>query len=121
MTTATTAALLEHDREINDAILNGQALKAFEAYYADNIVMRENDGEETVGKDANRLREAAFFDAITEFRGARVLASGAGDNTTFSHWYFDFTHRDWGERRYHQVAVREWHDGRVVRETFYYG
>jgi len=109
------------DAELNQAILEGRALEAFEAMYADNVVMQENDAEPTIGKDANRVREEDFFGAIADFRGARLLSSGAGDTTTFSHWHFDFTHRDWGERNYRQVAVREWQDGKVTRETFHYG
>ncbi|WP_373488483.1 ester cyclase [Blastomonas sp.] len=117
----TQPSIAELDRELNDAILNGTALQAFETYYADDVVMQENDAEPTIGKDANRDREEAFFAAITDFRGGKVLATGVGDDTTFSHWHFDFTHREWGVRNYHQVAVRTWRDGKIVREIFYYG
>ena len=44
-----------------------------------------------------------------------------GGDTSFSHWHFDFTHSEWGERNYHQVAVRTWREGKIVREVFYYG
>ncbi len=113
--------IAELDRELNEAILNGAALEAFETYYADDVVMQENDAAPTIGKDANREREQAFFAAITDFRGGKVLASGVGGDTSLSHWHFDFTHREWGERNYNQVAVRTWRDGKVVREVFYYG
>ena len=117
----TQPTIAELDQALNDAILSGAALDAFETYYDDDVAMQENDAEPTVGKAANREREQAFFAAITEFRGGKVLATGAGENTTFSHWHFDFTHREWGERNYHQVAVRTWRDGKIVREVFHYG
>ena len=116
-----TKAISELDAELNQAILEGRALEAFETHYAEDVVMQENDAEPTVGKDANRVRENEFFDAITDFRGAKLLSTGVGDSVTYSHWHFDFTHRDWGERDYRQVAVREWKDGKIVRETFHYG
>lgn len=116
-----TAKIAQADDDLNTAILDGRALDAFEVFYADDVVMQENDGEPTVGKDANRLREQEFFNAITEFRGAKLLASGVGSDTSFSHWEFDFTHRDWGVRSYRQVAVRTWKDGKIVREVFHYG
>ncbi|MEO0981969.1 MAG: SnoaL-like domain-containing protein [Pseudomonadota bacterium] len=116
-----TNQLAELDRELNAMILNGEALAAFEKFYADDVVMQENDAEPTVGKDANRIREQEFFDAVTDFRGAEVLSEAIGGNTTFSHWRYDYTHRDWGVRDYHQVAVRTWKDGKVIREVFYYG
>lgn len=109
------------DAELNEAILNGKGLEAFESYYAEDVVMQENDAEPTIGKSANRIREQEFFGAITDLRGAEVLATGSGENVTFSHWYFDFTHRDWGDRKYRQVAVRTWKDGKIVREVFHYG
>lgn len=117
----TTHAIADLDRNLNEAILTGNALEAFETYYADDVVMQENDAEPTVGKAANREREETFFAAITDFRGAKVLATGVGNDTSFSHWHFDFTHREWGDRNYHQVAVRTWQDGKIVHEVFYYG
>ena len=119
--TPTRADVRELDRRLNAEILAGRALDAFETFYADDVVMQENDAEPTVGKAANRIREQAFFAAVTEFRGAEVLAVGAGDDVTFSHWRFDYTHRDWGVRTYRQVAVRTWRDGKVVNEVFHYG
>lgn len=113
--------IIAREGELNQAILNGQALEAFERYYHDDVVMQENDTTPTIGKDANRDREHAFFDAITEFRGAKLLGNAIQDNLSFSHWHFDFDHRDWGKRDYRQVGVREWRDGQVIRETFYYG
>lgn len=109
------------DAELNEAILNGKGLEAFESFYAEDVVMQENDAEPTIGKSGNRIREQEFFGAITDFRRAEVLATGSGANVTFSHWHFDFTHRDWGVRKYRQVAVRTWKDGKIVREVFHYG
>ena len=39
----TQSSIAELDRALNDAILNGTALEAFETYYADDVVMQEND------------------------------------------------------------------------------
>lgn len=121
MTNTTNSKIVQLDGELNQAILNGEALDAFEKFYAEDVVMQENDAEPTVGKDANRLREQEFMSSITEFRGAKVLATGSGENVTFSHWYYDFDHKDWGTRDYHQVAVRTWKNDLIVKEVFYYG
>jgi hypothetical protein len=107
--------------ELNQMVLSGKALEAFDRFYADDVVMQENDQAPTVGKAANRAREIAFFGAITEFRGAKILAvAGAGDKT-FVEWHNDYAHKEWGDRRYHQVAVQTWKDGKIVHERFYYG
>lgn len=119
--TDTNDTIAELDRQLNAAILAGNALEAFEQFYADDVVMQENDAEPTVGKDANRAREKEFFNAITEFRGAEVLATATGENVSFSHWHMDYTHSEWGDRDYRQVAVRTWRNGKIVREVFHYG
>jgi len=106
---------------LNQLVLSGKAMEAFELYYSDDIVMQENDHPATIGKAANREREIAFFGAITEFRGAKVLSVGESGDKTFVEWHYDYTHKEWGVRRYHQVAVQTWKNGKIVHERFYYG
>ncbi|HEX3033672.1 MAG TPA: SnoaL-like domain-containing protein [Thermodesulfobacteriota bacterium] len=113
--------LKELVEELNSMILKGQILEAFEKYYADDVVMQENEQPPTVGKDANREREKEFLAKITEFRGAEVKAVAIGDDVTTVEWFFDYTHKDWGKKSYHQVAVQRWKDGKIVHERFYYG
>ena len=107
--------------ELNQLVLGGKALDAFDRFYADDVVMQENDQPPTVGKAANRDREVDFFGAITDFRGAKILSVAEAGDKTFVEWHYDYTHRDWGVRRYHQVAVQTWKNGKIVQERFYYG
>jgi hypothetical protein len=113
--------LIEKISTINDMILQGKALEAFETFYHDDVVMQENDNEEFIGKDVNRKREEEFFNSITEFRGAKPLKVTIGENTTMVEWHFDYTHKDWGIKNYTQVAVQDWKDGKIIKEKFYYG
>lgn len=108
-------------QQLNQLILEGKAMEAFERFYSDDIVMQENENPPTVGKEANRKREIEFFNSITEFRGATLLSFGAGENKTFTEWSYDYTHKDWGVRKYKQVAVQTWKDGKIINEKFYYG
>ncbi len=114
-------SLIEKINNINDMILQGKALEAFDLYYHNEVVMQENDNPEVIGKESNRKREEEFFGAITEFRGAKPLKVTVGENTTMVEWNFDYTHKDWGEKNYTQVAVQEWKDGQIIKEKFYYG
>ena len=113
--------LLEKINALNNMVLQGKALEAFDKYYHEDIVMQENENPIVTGKAANRKREEEFFGAITEFRGAQPLKVTAGENTTMVEWHFDYTHKDWGVRKYNQVAVQEWKDGQIISEKFYYG
>ena len=113
-------SLLEKITAINDMILLGKALVAFEEYYHDDVVMQENDNPIVEGKAANRQREEDFFGAITEFRGAQPLKVTIRENTTLVEWHFDYTHRDWGVKNFTQVAVQDWRGGKIIKEKFYY-
>lgn len=108
-------------KKVTDMVLEGKAMEAFEAYYHDDVVMAENNNPATVGKAANRQREIDFFGAITEFRGAKVLNMAVGENSSMVEMEMDYTHKDWGVRKYSQVAVQEWKDDKIIKETFYYG
>ena len=115
------SALLEKIDDLNDLILQGKALEAFEKYYHDDVIMQENEGSPTLGKEANRQREIEFFSAITEFRSAKPLKVTLGEDISMVQWQYDYTHKDWGVRKYSQVSVQEWKDGKIIREQFFYG
>lgn len=108
------------DRELNEMVLGGQAMEAFEKFYADDVVMQENSNEPVVGKDANRKREEEFFGSLEEFHGAGVVGSAASGDRSYSEWWMDVTFKGGQRVKMEQVAVRVWKDGQVVSERFYY-
>lgn len=121
MKTLIETTLAEKVAELNNMILQGQILDAFDLFYADDVTMQENEGEVTVGKAANRINEEAFVGNITEFRHAAVKSVIVSDNITVVEWEFDFTHALWGVRKYTQVAVQRWNaEGQIINEKFYY-
>lgn len=113
--------LKEKITELNSLVLSGKSLDAFEKFYHKDVVMQENEGVPTVGKAANLQREKEFFGNITDFRGAEVKALAIGDNVTTVVWSYDYTHKEWGVRKYTQAAVQHWQDGQIIREQFFYG
>ncbi len=105
---------------LNQKILEGKILEAFEEYYADDVVMQDNDYPARVGKEVNRQYEEAFVNGLTEFRGAKVVNTIISDGIAVVEWWMDFTHKDYGVRNYTQVAVQRWKNGKIVEEKFYY-
>ena len=121
METSLKTTLEANVTELNNMILQGQILDAFEKFYAEDVVMQENEQEPTVGKAQNRVNEEAFVNNITEFRHAAVKSVIVSDGITVVEWEFDFTHAEWGVRNYTQVAVQRWNDqGQIVGEKFTY-
>lgn len=106
--------------DLNQHILSGNALEAFEKYYHEDIAMQENNEKPTKGKEANRKREQEFFGAITEFHGAEVKNIAIGSDVSMVEWFMDFTHKDWGRVAKTQVSVQKWKDGKIINEKFYY-
>jgi len=113
--------LNSRDQKLNDMILQGEILEAFDEFYADDIVMKEDD-KERVGKETNREYEEQFVNSLEEFHSAEILARGVDEenNVTFSEWHNDMTLEGVGRVQQKQVAVRTWNDdGQITEEKFY--
>ncbi len=106
--------------QLNQMILEGKILDAFEKFYAEEVVMQDNDLPARVGKEVNRQYEEAFVNGLTEFRGAKVVNTTISDGLAVTEWWMDYTHKDYGERNYTQLAVQRWKNGKIVEEKFYY-
>jgi hypothetical protein len=112
--------IAELDKYVNDSILSGKAMEAFEKVYADNVVMQDNTEPEYRGKDFNRKREEEFFASVEAWHGGKVLASAVADDVSFSEWEMDVSLKGVGRITMSQVAVRRWKDGQIVHERFYH-
>jgi len=114
--------LEQREKRLNDMVLGGKALEAFDEFYADDVVMQESADEVYEGKEKNRKREEEFFSAVTELRDFSLKHSVVGDGVSMSTWHMDFTHEEWGDQKFDQVAVRHWNDeGQITKERFYKG
>jgi ketosteroid isomerase-like protein len=118
--TATATSVQELDKQLNDDVLSGKAMEAFEKYYADDVVMQENSEEPRRGKDVNRKAEEEFFGSVEAFNGGSVKASAVSGDVTFSEWEYDITFKGGKRVKMNQVAVRHWKNGKIVSERFYY-
>lgn len=112
--------LAKYENELNQAILAGKALEAFDKFYAEDVVMQENSDAPFIGKALNREREIQFFSSIAELHDAKLLGSAVDGDRTFSEWFLDVTFQGGARYKLSQVAVRQWKNGQVVHERFYY-
>jgi ketosteroid isomerase-like protein len=110
----------ELDKQLNDDVLSGKIMDAFEKYYADDVVMQENSEEPRVGKAANRKAEEDFMASVEAFHGASVKASAVNGDVSFSEWEMDITFKGGKRAKFNQVAVRHWKNGKIVNERFFY-
>lgn len=121
MSTAThTLDVKSLDDELNRQIVSGDALGAFEKFYADDVVMQENSEPPRSGKDINRKFEQEFFSSVEQFHGAKLLGSAVNGDVSYSEWEFDITFKGGQRVTMTEVAARRWKNGKVSRERFYY-
>jgi hypothetical protein len=107
-------------KDLNNMVLEGRMMDAFEKYYHDEVIMQDNDLPPTISKEANRWRELEFLNNIADFRSAQVKGLGVGDDISFVIWEYDYTHNEWGPRHYTQVSVQRWKEGKIIDEKFIY-
>lgn len=105
---------------LNAKIQQGEIMAAMREFYADDVVMAENDAEPTVGLVANLDREQAFVDDTTWY-GAELKGVAIGDDMSMTQWRLDFHNTQYGQRlAFTQVAVQRWRDGKIYDERFFY-
>ena len=111
--------VLDLDTQLNDMIIQGKSVHAFERFYAEHVVAQENDEPERVGRDPWMRGRADLEKRIKKFN-AKVLANAAHGDTSFSEWQYEVDIEGMGTMKTVQVAVRRWKDGRIIRERFYH-
>ena len=116
------STIKENVERLNNMILQGDILGAFDKYYADNVVMQDNDTPLREGKNVCREYEEAFVNNLSEFRGAQVKNVMVSEDAGVAavEWAFDYTHKEWGDKNYTQVAIQQWKDGQIISEKFIY-
>jgi hypothetical protein len=114
----TLESVADSDRQLNEQVLHGNLRDAYERWYGDDVLMDENGHYSMKGKAANRDRQIAIGQLIRAY-GRRLISSAVEGSRSFSEWEFDL---EYGGVRYtlKQVSVREWENGKVARERFYY-
>ncbi|MEM6705832.1 MAG: nuclear transport factor 2 family protein [Acidobacteriota bacterium] len=106
--------------ELNRWIQEGRILDAMNEFYAEDVVMSENDQPVHEGFAANLERERDFVEN-TEWHGLELKESVVNGDTAMTRWWMDFTNANYGQRvAFHQVAFQQWRDGKIVEERFYY-
>ena len=84
--------------------------------------MEEANGDSWVGLEKNFEREKSFFGSIEELHGGGVSQSAVDEenNISYATMSFDATMKDGSKMQMTEVAERQWKDGKIIYEKFYY-
>lgn len=106
---------------LNELISNGQTILAMEQFYADTVIMQENEEEPRTGKTACLQHEARSIRKVKEMHSK--LLNQAIDhqrNIVFSEWQITFETHSGKKLMLSEVSVQHWRNGQVQWEKFYY-
>jgi hypothetical protein len=107
------------NENLNRLLEAGQAMEGFEQYYAEEVIMQENEEAPREGKALNRELCHAFLERHPALK-LQVLSVAYGEAVSMQEVLFDYPDGEGGSVRYPELAVRHWREGKIVREKFYY-
>jgi ketosteroid isomerase-like protein len=121
--------VINYEKAINQMMMENKMMEAFETYYGDDVVMIQNDGYTTTGKDECRKMEQGWMENLKEFRGTKLLQSvvhpfNHGDEYQFlvvATWWSDFTIMKDGKEiteKGNQTSYTFWKDGKIRKVEF---
>ena len=112
---------LIRSKQLYDQVGKGQLLEAFDANYAENIVMEEPSGKRE-GKVACRKYEEQFLNNVEVFHNLEVkaISEDIDKEKVFVEVAMDITFKGGNRVNMEQVAVQQWEQGSIVHERFYY-
>ena len=117
MATGTAQDVASLNDELNRAIFEGKALEAFEKLYDEKVVMQENTDEPFVGKAGQLLTK--IIEAM-EFHGGSLIGTAVNGDRSYAEVEFDVTFKNGTRVKMTQVASRQWKNGKILHERFYY-
>lgn len=114
-------SLLEKVSELSQLIVKGETVKAMELYYAEAVIMQENEDEPRKGKGACIEHERGILKK-TRANSARLLnqAIDEPNGIVFSEWEYIFVSHTGTNLKLTEVSIQQWTNGLIVNEKFYY-
>lgn len=102
----------------------GKILEAIDKYYHDDLVTQEGVNGKPLegGKKAYLEGYKTFLDNMTRVTTFKGTPGATGIGVSSIQWELDFDNKlpEWGTVNFKEIAVQEWKDGKIYRETYFY-
>ena len=109
----------DNNEKLNELLEQGKAMEALEQFYDENVKMQENENKPRLGKDFNREQCGGFVAAFPDLK-LKVLNIAYGEDLSIQEVLFDYTNEEGEKVVYPEIALREWENGLIIKEKFYY-
>lgn len=98
----------------------GRGLDAIVDFYAQDVVVRENQGPARAGRAALLADETAARAAVSDPRARCVRPILVADDVVVIRWIFDYVDRQGRAVHFEELAYQRWQGDRIVQEQFFY-
>lgn len=108
--------------ELNKYLTEGKIMEAMNKFYADDVLMSENNEEGTKGLQENIKREEEMLPNM-DWHDLKLINVAVNEETQTSmcEWFFEYTLKlDNQKYAYNQVAVQKWENEKIKEERFIY-
>ncbi|HTJ54391.1 MAG TPA: SnoaL-like domain-containing protein [Nitrosospira sp.] len=112
-------SLEEKLNDLNNMILKGQILESMDKYYDPDCVVTEKNDVVARGLKEAKDRESDIFSGVEAWLKSEVKSTAVGENVTMTEWHYEYKHKDFGYKKFDQVAVQHWKDGKINSDRFY--
>jgi hypothetical protein len=113
--------LEENIKALNTLITSDNTLKAIDLFYAENVIMQENEDAPRVGKQVCIDHEKKNLDKVKSFK-LTILnqAIDALNQVVFNEYYIEFETLKGMKLSMKEVSVQHWENGQIIKEKFYF-
>jgi len=110
----------EHVKALIALVERGEFLEAIEKFYAPEATMQENLGPVRAGLPALLENERKVLARVPDIHLERVDSVVVDGDGAAINWVFAYTGDQGRKIQLDEIAYQVWHDGKIVRERFYY-
>lgn len=106
---------------LSQLILQGDTLKAMELFYADHVIMQENEDEPRKGKEICLEHERKNLKRVKSLESKLLRQAIDTENqNVFTEWHYIVTTNGNKQLKLTEVSIQQWENEMIVHEKFYY-
>src|SRR3982750_4103857 len=96
---------------LNNLVLHGETVKAMEQFYAETVLMQENEDPPRIGKKANIEREKKNIQNVRSLQYKLLnQAIDAAKEVVFTEWEIILEYGDGKKYSLKEVSIQHWQD-----------
>jgi hypothetical protein len=105
--------------DFNQMILKGEILESMDKYYHPDCIVIERNDMVAQGLKQAKDRESGIFEGVEAWLKSEIVSTAVGENVTMTEWHYEYRQKDLGHKKFDQVAVQHWENGKIIRDRFY--